>query len=568
MVIDMKVMVILHKDVYNIPTYHVVKEMLERNYEIDCYALFMGHNHLRMFDDLHLSIQSISEIKNIEQYDFIYSATGLRGIPQIFELKKYIFSFSTAFMDDIVNYGDYTFTQRDFSVHLQNYDYPIDTNNELKSKPGMVVGNPKYDSQYTDSNCPDSKEINNKQILFIDAGHFPYGKAGKMEEAKMLIDIANKFPDYQVIIKPRFLHDDKDVTHRNAVHLYDCINEAADSKIPANLHCLYKHVDLEELVKESALIITPDLTTTYLEIARYDKAGLIAADIPSETTITHSKERLKRLKSIEQRSGLRVNYKDICNYIPQGKKCNKEHVTEMGLTYRNASVKMVDTMEKIYQEFIAKDVYPSANGESYISFEEVMSFRYLKALFDMYEGYVVKMEFLNFSDIENQLREYFRSGKIITAKAYQKMKTEIADKISQVILEQKDLLVKDKSSRGYYLQELYANNLLETCNAEEFKDDALYYYFFGKNLVNVKKEYKQAVEALQRYFDLIKDNDYEETLADMNYFKESATYWLAFSYYQMGEYEQAKIYFEQCQKLTANGHKKAKEYLELIEKCK
>ncbi len=552
-------MVILHKDVYNIPTYHVVKEMLKRNYTIDCYAVFMSHNHLRMFDDLQISIQNISEVKNIEQYDFVYSATGVRIIPQIFDINKYVFSFSTAFMDEMVNYGDYTFTQRDFSIHLQEHYYPIDINNELKSKPGMVVGNPKFDSDYTDND-----EINKKQILFIDAGHFPYGKMGKMEEAKMLVDIAKKFPEYEVIIKPRFLPGDKNVTHRNTVHLYDCINEVTNSNMPSNLHCLYKHEDLEELVKESALIITPDLTTSYLDIARYDKPGLIAADIPSETTVTHSEERLKRLKSIEQRSGLRVNYKDICNYIPQGRKFNKEHMIEMGLDKRNASVKIVDTMEKIYQDYLSIGRYPSVDGESDISFEEVKSFRYLKALFDMYEVYVLRMEFLNFSDIENQLREYFRTKRIITAQEYQQLKTEITNRISQTILEQKDLLIKDKINREYYLKELNAKNLIHTCDAEDFKDDALYCYFWGRYLINVKEEFAESVEYLQKYFELIKDDTYEKTLGDTEYFKVSATYWLAFCYYQMNNYEKAKMYFEQCQRLTSNQHNKAKEYLEKI----
>ncbi len=559
----MKVLVILHRDVYNIPTYHIVKEMLNRKYEIDFYAVFMNHNHLRMFDDLKINIQNISKITTdvIDQYDFVYSAIGLRGIPQIFDIKKYIFSFSTAYMDDIINYGDYTFTQRDFGIHLQDYYYAIDINNEIKSKPGLVVGNPKFDFDYNKLN-----EIDDRKILFIDAGHFPFGKDGKMEEAKMLLDIAKKFPEYQIVIKPRFLPEDSNVTHRNKVHLYNCINEVADNNIPSNLHCLYQHVDLEELVRTSRLVITPDLTTSYLDIARYDKAGLIATGLPSEYTLTHNKDHTKRFKNIEQRSGLCVHYKDICNYIPQGKKCNKEHIIEMGLDKRNVSMRIVDTMEKIYRDYISKNRYPSLDGDSCISFEKVMSFRYIRALFGIYEFYESRMESLDLTDIDNQLREYYKTETLITYEEYKKLQSEITNKVNQKIVEEKELFLEDEINRGSYAQALYASNSLDKCHDKRLQKDALYYYFWGKYFSNIKKEYKKGIEYMQKYFELTEKNDYEKTVADVDYFKESATYWIAFCYYQMNEYDSAKIYFQKCQELTSNNHKKAKEYLEMIDR--
>ena len=559
----MKVLVILHRDVYNIPTYHIVKEMLNRKYEIDFYAVFMNHNHLRMFDDLKINIQNISKMTTdvIDQYDFVYSAIGLRGIPQIFDIKKYIFSFSTAYMDDIINYGDYTFTQRDFGIHLQDYYYAIDINNEIKSKPGLVVGNPKFDFDYSKLN-----EIDDRKILFIDAGHFPFGKDGKMEEAKMLLDIAKKFPEYQIVIKPRFLPEDSNVTHRNKVHLYNCINEVADNNIPSNLHCLYQHVDLEELVRTSRLVITPDLTTSYLDIVRYDKAGLIATGLPSEYTLTHNKDHIKRFKNIEQRSGLCVHYKDICNYIPQGKKCNKEHIIEMGLDKRNVSMRIVDTMEKIYRDYISKNRYPSLDGDSCISFEKVMSFRYIRALFGIYEFYESRMESLDLTDIDNQLREYYKTETLITYEEYKKLQSEITNKVNQKIVEEKELFLEDEINRGSYVQALYASNSLDKCHDKRLQKDALYYYFWGKYFSNIKKEYKKGIEYMQKYFELTEKNDYEKTVADVDYFKESATYWIAFCYYQMNEYDSAKIYFQKCQELTSNNHKKAKEYLEMIDR--
>lgn len=559
----MKVLVILHRDVYNIPTYHIVKEMLNRKYEIDFYAVFMNHNHLRMFDDLKINIQNISKMTTdvIDQYDFVYSAIGLRGIPQIFDIKKYIFSFSTAYMDDIINYGDYTFTQRDFGIHLQDYYYAIDINNEIKSKPGLVVGNPKFDFDYSKLN-----KIDDRKILFIDAGHFPFGKNGKMEEAKMLLDIAKKFPEYQIVIKPRFLPEDSNVTHRNKVHLYNCINEVADNNIPSNLHCLYQHVDLEELVRTSRLVITPDLTTSYLDIVRYDKAGLIATGLPSEYTLTHNKDHIKRFKNIEQRSGLCVYYKDICNYIPQGKKCNKEHIIEMGLDKRNVSMRIVDTMEKLYRDYISKNRYPSLDGDSCISFEKVMSFRYIRALFGIYEFYESRMESLDLTDIDNQLREYYKTETLITYEEYKKLQSEITNKVNQKIMEEKELFLEDEINRGSYVQALYASNSLDKCHDKRLQKDALYYYFWGKYFSNIKKEYKKGIEYMQKYFELTEKNDYEKTVADVDYFKESATYWIAFCYYQMNEYDSAKIYFQKCQELTSNNHKKAKEYLEMIDR--
>lgn len=332
------------------------------------------------------------------------------------------------------------------------------------------------------------------------------------------------------------------------------------------MHCLCRHIDLEKIVRESSLIITPDLTTSYLDIARYDKRGLIASGIPSEYTVVHNKNHVRRFRNIENRSGLCVNYKEICQYIPKGKKTSKEHIIEMGLNQRNVSKKMVDTMEKIYLEYISADRYPSCDSNSYISFENVMSLRYIKSLFSIYEIYEARIELLDFYDIDSQLREYCKNEKIMGYDEYIELREEITKKVNDIIISEGETLMQEDINRGYYLQALYENNAMEKYHDKKLEDDALYCYLWGKYFANEKKEYLKSIEFFKKYFELVENNEYEKTLADMKYYKESATYWIAFCYYHIQEYDIAKEYFQKCEELADNGHRKAREYIKKIEK--
>ncbi len=566
----MKVLFILDKDVYNIPAAKIAEEMLKRGYDIDFYASYLDVIHIRMFGTLHVSILPISELSmdELDQYDFIYSAMTLDWMQSFWNVQKYVFHFTTAPFDEPIGYGDFTFTQRDMKIRFQDALFQdMEKIKEIKSYPGKVTGNPKYDSTESD----DGEEKDKKQILFVDAGHFPYTKEGKMEEAKMLLAIAKRFPEYQLVIKPRFLPHDQNVTHRNEVHLYNCLQELSGGRMPSNIECLQRHVDLEEKARKSMIIITPEMTSTYLDIGVYGKRGLVVTDLPNdEGSVVGNAGHRKRMRKIVQRSGVCIPYTDILHYLPEGKQFSNEHLREMGLLNRNASENIVDTIEWIYSHFILHNRYPSADSvaddQKALTIEEVISLRYFKSLFSVFEITKCRIEELDFTEAENYIYRLWESKVQMNQDNYPKYRDTAVAMVRNTILGSKDILMENAMKQSYYLQTLYEAGKMQLEKEEDYLAKGMFWCLMGKYEIITNNNAERALYYFQKYFDETAGNLYEKTLADMQYYKESAVYWSGVCCYKMGNLQEAERFFEHLEVMTDNGHKKAKEYLERIRK--
>lgn len=567
----MKVLFILSKDVYNIPAVKIAEEMLCRGYQINFYGEYLDHIHLRMFEKLKVLIQPISDlnIDSIINYDFVYSARTLEALPySLLNIRKYIFHFTTTPFDGPNGYGDFTFTQRDMKLYFQDEQYiSMEKIKEIKSYPGKAVGNPKYD--YT----IEKKQIN-KQILFVDASHFPFGEKGKMEEAQMLLDIAEKLPEYKLVIKPRFFHQDKNVTHRNEIHLYDCLKQLTEDSIPSNIECIEQHVDLGEKVMESEIIITPDMTSTYLDIGVFNKKGLIASGLPNnEDSLICNPGHIKRFCNIAQRSGLCVPYTEILKFLPEGKVFNEQHKIEMGINKKNVSKNIVDIIEQIYKQFIKIDVYPGIEekteyDQSIMTIEEVVSVRYIKRLFSLFETIKYRIPELDFFEVEDFIFNLLKNKIQIDQDNYDKYQNTVSIKIRNVILNNKDILMDNELKQSYYLQFLYDAGKFHLEQENDYLAKHMFCYLKGKYEITVMNNAKVAMRYLKRFFDAVRQNKYEKTLADGEYYMESATYWIGVCYFMLEELSLAEKIFEYLEKITNDKHVKAREYLDIISKKK
>lgn len=569
----MKVIFILSRDSYNIPAVNVIKEMQKRNYEIDFYGIYMENLHIGMIAELNVLIKPLTylDINNIKDYDFIYSVEQLDVLPLPLDIKIYIFTFSISCMNEPAYYADYTFIQRDMNINLQETRYLNDEINYIKVSPGMKVGNPKYESV---KSVRPIISGTNKKILFIDAGHFPFGERGKLEEARMLLDIAKRFPDYILTIKPRFFSYEKNVSHKNDVHIYECLDILTDGNLPSNIQCLKHHVNLEELVQECDIIITTDLTTTYLDIAAYDKPGIIATGLPSEFSVSHTPNLIKRFVNIEKRSGLCIPYNEVTNYLPKGKKCKSEHKQEMGLEEKNSAFKIVEKIEEIVYTYIKKKRYPgpqlyelnfSTEIENNISLDEVISLRYIKRLYRDVGRFVYQVEELNFSEIIKYINELFYKKERIDAKNFNQYNNLIKEKMHDVILNNREKMMKNMSNQSYYLDLLYTLKKLKFEKEQEYQAKELYWCLKGKEEIISNGNARKALEFFLKYFHEIRTHTFEKTLADTKYYIESATFWTGYCYYNLKSYKEAKEYFLKCQQLTNDNHKKAQEYLDILE---
>ena len=556
----MKILVMLQKDVYNIPALKVVEEMEKRKHDVLLYSVDVSNISIRMFGERIVKpIDELSE-ETVNNVDIIYSAVPLEGVSKIWSMKKYIFVNSINVMDDYCNVGDYTFLQRDvFDPFLKDYSLNICT--EYKCKPSEVVGNPKYDVERKE------KDLYNleKNILFIDSSHFPFGKQGKMELAKCVLSIAKAFSDYTITIKPRFLPEDKSVTHRNKIHLYQCLEELTNGNIPKNLVCLQKHVDLEPLVINSNLIICPEHTSTYMEAAVFHKKGLVLTGIPTEFTVSHNEAHIRRFAEIESSCGLCVPYKDVLKYIPEGKIFNEEHAVRMGLRYRNASIKIVDRMEEIFDKYISKGMFLVANDETTTNFEDVLNKRFQCMLLSNLEGMQYRLEEVDFTPLMYKYINTFVHNEFRYTE-YDKYHQLLWKDIHEMIVLNKGLLSTTARRQSYYLQSLYALSRIECIEEKEIVAHDMYNCLMGKHCAIILKDFEKGKRLFLEYFDGVKDNPYEKTLADVDYYKESAMYWLGICHYELKEYKEAIKCFEECIRMTNGKHKMAAKHLDSISK--
>lgn len=544
----MNVLVLLYKDVYNIPTRHIVDVLLNEGNYVEIYAKYMDNIHIRMFDGL--IVKPIDKLTQscIEKADFIYSAASFAAMPEFLEVRKYIFTFSTAFMDEIANFSDYTFTQRDYKNAIISDNYIVERDNYIKTLPGSVIGNPKFDYRKKTS-----IEVNNQQILFIDAGHFPFGDCGKRQEAKMLLDIAQKHPEKKIVVKPRFLKEDSNVTHRNSGHLYEYIHELSAGQIPNNLVLLNKHLDLEQLVQESCLIITPELTTSYLDIGFYEKRGLIASGFESEYTLTHNEAHINRFKKIEQRSGLCVPYQRINECIPDGREFNKNHLYEMGVINQGAAKRAVEIMEDIYKRYLINNLYPSPYEDNgFINFEQVQSQRYTKKLYETYENVSYRIDELDFSEISKSIESIWKSKMIFTKSEYLKIKKKLDKKVSQIILKSKSMLMGNEFKESYYLKAVNDLGRIEEENIDDYCAKQMFYWCRAMSRVKQSK-FSEAREDFEKFFFLYKKNKYEKSLADLPYSLRNYYLWNGICNYELNNIDLAyKLLFEAKQRMIGD----------------
>lgn len=556
----MKVLVILSNDVYNFPTVNIVKEMLKRGYQLEFYSMRMESQHIRMFNELNIEVKDFNDIEPdmADKYDFIYSASTISALPmEWWRVKKYIFHFTTTAYDEPGGYGDYTFTQRDMHLTLIKDEQTIEQIKAFLATPGMVSGNPKYEVE------DESSLENRKQILYVDASHSPDGIIGRMAEARMVLEVANKFPDYKVIIKPRYLKSDTSIVHANRVFLYDCIKSIAGDDIPENLQIIKEHVDLEEIARRSEIIITSGNTSSYCSIGAYEKKGLIAGELPMiyPKWEYHS----KLFRQISYRSGLMVPYYEVVDALPKAKYFNKENLVEMGLDIHDASKRIVNEIERIFNDYIKKNCYPPIMAlEEKINLDDVIFLRFCKSLFLRIDYLKRDIPDSDFQEADNFVFELIKNRDWSVVTNFDNYLNAVEKIIRKLIINNYHYENASFIEQEHYILAMMRNGRMEEIIGKNFDAEEMYFYVLGRYQISEKQDFQAAANSFEHFTQLVFGATYEQSYAYLLQYKESAFYWLGYCYYKMVDYEKALRYFMMCEELTNNSHKKAWEYIQKI----
>lgn len=353
----MKILVVTFNDSDNWAIENVVRLMTERGHEVTIFPIFP--TEVEMFQCIKgVRIKSLKELnrKTVKNYDVAFT-TNMCIKPLMFH-DIYVFGFSSYWTDHFATNGaDFLFTYCNSAI--QKYDFRCAS---------MPVGDPR-----TDTACyhPD---FQSKRILYIDSGHIPYGKKGKYQVASKLLEVCEAFPDYEVCIKPRWLRSHKgNYTHKNVLHIYDVIEDICGGKIPDNLNMLEEHKDISELIDESRCVITL-ITNAVLNVWQQNKPLIVLDGWENEDKWdARNHVELKDKKDIFAQAGCLVPLDDLLDFLPDGTKAKREVLNRYVDWSDNSSEKILNTIEYVFKNFIAKGKFPKAQSYEYGGLQEIVS---------------------------------------------------------------------------------------------------------------------------------------------------------------------------------------------------
>lgn len=525
----MRFLVVVNKDGPNLFIENIVKEIQRRDHEIEMFAMFMDDNSIRMFQDMEIEIRPIEEMreKNIKRADCIFCP--VQALSKVRFADKYIFSFCNMNPKfDEVRGADFVFT-------LSEIDQE-----KIDTYASMPVGLPKND---THTSVQVHQE---KRILVIDSGHFPFAQRGKEQVAEMILNIAREFPDYEVCVKPRWLPgcDPQAMTHVNTTHLYDLIGEQCDRELPSNLNLLKEHKDLQQLIDSSESVVTL-CTTAYLDVALRGKGLLIARGIKNEDMFQVRADYFERVYNYAEGSGCVVDYKEVCQYLPQGKKCRPEHLKNT-FTYREGvSERVVEVMEYVYGEFVAKGEYVAIEEYAYETYREDMkadpalNMDQLKGnrMYTLAGGVIalcrsisVNIDWKPFLEYQYELCKRAEKNEI----GFVLMKRTLKRAKYNYLIENAEKLEDNPIDRGYLYEALFSmekyEEILRYKSMEGFENCGFNYYC---GMVYYERQnYKGAEIYLEKYVYEVISRSYLKYLVERNNYKKKGIMFLMECYIQ------------------------------------
>lgn len=514
----MKVLMITEKDAANISLACIANKFIKLGNHVDIYAPYFEAQLLCHFDK---SINSapISELtKNtVDNCDIIFCST-LSGIylPEfVFMAHKPVFTHNYLMNRQINWGGDICFAptkqtvKSDYDEYL-NYSY-------------IGIGEPKYD---------DVKNIKNteKRFLFIDSGHYPFSYEGKKELARTLLHICQRYPDYEMIIKPRFLPGDRVITHRNNIHIYDVIRQEAEGKLPSNLVMLNYHEDLDLLISKSSTVICM-YTTAFVGAVLAGKGLIVLENLKTTDVYDIRHKTYMRNRENIAASGALIDYKHVDRLLPEGAKGTDEYLDFLLDEKDNVADKICETCKYLYDEFYRKGLFPEKIDSTYKRYKN----EYAVAKEMTWEKYVsqrcydyilfkslILIDFhvkskLDISYVLERSNEYFNDNGLIEADMFRRFMKDVNAIRDNCIIQNRDIMLQDDIDAGILLNSYYLQKRYDEIRRFTIRHIAAFDLFRAFTAMEDLKENNKSVakEHLILYFSKSMGREYNLEISDM-----------------------------------------------------
>lgn len=214
----------------------------------------------------------------------------------------------------------------------------------------VAAGNPQYDDLISAADGKRrlaAEEI--RRILFIDQGGYPFGPEGKSLLGQVLLAMAEKHPDKQFVIKPRYLPDVEigAVLHRPSEHLYDFIPNP-----PANLILLREPTILEDMLGDFDAVATM-WSTAYLDAALNKMPIMLIRGLPSQEVMDVRCQRIEEAFTQLEKTGCVVDYQDVLKGKLEFRYADEAYLREeVENAGQPCTPEIVNALEDIYEQWI------------------------------------------------------------------------------------------------------------------------------------------------------------------------------------------------------------------------
>lgn len=540
----MKILMITEKDAANVSLAKICSAFMKAGHEVEVYAPFLADNVLSYFSK-EVPCKPFECLTNtdIEKCDLIFAATvsdSFFAQKKLLYSKKLIFTHNYLINKQIAWGGDVCFVASNESTKSDYEEYQ----KYLK----IAIGEPKYD-------CSQPLVEKHNRILFIDSGHYPFSEKGKRELARTLIGICKSFPDYELLIKPRFLAGDRIITHRNELVLYDFVLTECNNLLPDNMRFLEEHMDLAELISISDTVIC--LFTTAFAGAIVQGKGIIIIDgLDSEDIYDVREKTFNRIRENMAGTNAFVHYRKVNEYLPDGIKVDEDYKNFLFSESEQCADKICEVTEYLNNICQQHGRFPIA-GEAryrdyptlYDSYTDNMTWDdvFERRLRDFYfQQVMIHIDFrlkakLNIVWLWNYISQLKYKDIVIG-----EIMTNIPFLRSQVIVDNAERLLVDDIDSGvllnaYYILGKYDEILMFP------KNNIGAYYLFSGFVYEKRGDFVGMLNALEKYFSFSVERKYIKEISDMSNNKFKAFDLIINGFLIVLDTNRAKYYYEKME---------------------
>lgn len=517
----MNIIVISGLDATNFVLVNIVRELKDRGHKVFLYGKSQEHLNINMFQGIAERIGTLDSLDrrlagDLRDIDAIFCSNDT--MLHVLDVKKYIFAYSiTSIFGTLVSEGgDFM-----FASGMRKYEGQLKENCAF-----MGVGNPKY-SGIGKTAGEKTEEALHHRFLFIDSGHYPFGREGKVLLAQLLLKICEKFSQYELVVKPRFLEGDEGRTHRNSTHLYACIRKCCGGRMPENLVMLREYGDMNRLIGMSDTVLCM-YTSAFVDVLVQGKGLVIIGNLPNRDSADMRNGFHWRIMKEEcERSGCLADYHDVLSCLPEGMHSREGYLKRQLAYDGDASKKIVDVMEYVVQNFIARGRFPrrivwdcQTYGQEMTS-DETLTWEGLienrKSNFLNYHAsrYLDKIRHdMDIADYLKWLEMKRQAGKLLHTPV-KELVEEAGEILGRIVVENRESLYGDPVSESHLIKAMFitgSEHLLEVDGRQILCNRTLSYYQAEKSLQ--QGEAGRAVSLYKNYLEETGQSEFLEFVTD------------------------------------------------------